>query len=68
MIICKAELHIQPDKLEHADVRVTMTCTLDADHKGPHEERYPRGDNKSTVIVMWEGDDRRLGLGKETKP
>ena len=50
---CGAELHIADDQ---SDNHATMTCGLEVDHFGPHEERYPR--SKTTVLVIWEGDDR----------
>ena len=56
---CKAELHVLAD--EGHPYRATMICNLETDHFGPHEERYPRGDNKTTVLVIWEGDDRPVG-------
>lgn len=59
---CEAELHIADDQ---GDNEATMVCGLDKGHdaKTPHEERYPRGDRMTQVLVQWFGDDRTAPNG-----
>lgn len=50
---CKAELHIADDQ---GDNHATMTCGLEVDHFGPHQECYPKAGHH--VLVIWYCDDR----------
>jgi len=55
---CTAECHIADD---HGDNHATCTCQLEADHSGPHVERFRLGPQTSgthDVLVEWFGDDR----------